>query len=56
MDMAPFQARYWRGKFLPQAQSGTPSTIILYTIKHGGVGSCHAPMVKMAASEQVDSV
>ena len=29
MDMTPLQVGYWRGKFLPQAQSGTPSTIIL---------------------------
>ena len=33
MDMTPLQVSCWRGKFLRQAQSGTPSTINLYMMK-----------------------
>ena len=33
IDMTPLQVRYSRSKFLPQTQSGTPSTINLYPMK-----------------------
>ena len=33
MDMTPFQVSCWRGKFLPQTRSGTPSNIHRYTME-----------------------
>ena len=42
MDMTPLQVRYSWGKFLPQTQSGTPSTII-YTRRWS---SWHEGLVK----------
>ena len=37
MDMTPLQVSYWRGKFLQQTQSGTPSAIHDGAVG-GGVG------------------
>ena len=37
MDMTPLQVSCWRCKFLRQAQSGTPSTINLYTMEQSAL-------------------
>ena len=37
MDMTPLQVSCWRGKFLQQAENGTPSIINLYTMEQSAL-------------------
>ena len=39
MDMTPLHFSFWRGKFLSETQSGTPSTLYLCTMEQSAWGT-----------------